>query len=172
MLMPATPEAYQLLHEGAIAMAAISRIGLKIDVPYLDKAIIDTKKEIASMREAMREDEVFSVWQKHFGTVMNLTSYAQLGKVVFDVLGHKRNPLLGTSNSESALKHVKLPFVKNWVGVQKLEKALGTFLYGIRREVIDGVIHPFFDLYTAESYRSSSSKINFQNQPVRNKKVA
>jgi DNA polymerase I-like protein with 3'-5' exonuclease and polymerase domains len=45
-------------------------------------------------------------------------------------------------------------------------------LHGIRAEVVGGFLHPFFDLHTAESYRSSSSKPNVHNFPVRNVEVS
>ena len=42
-----------------------------------------------------------------------------------------------------------------------------TYLRGLQREVIDGFVHPFFNLHTVRTYRSSSDSPNFQNIPVR-----
>lgn len=180
MLKPATREAADLLIQGSVCMASLERVGLKIDVPYLDKAIADTKRQIAEMDDEMRGSKEYVLWERHFGDRTKIGSHAQLGTVVFDLMGYKRNPLAVTdsidldgtpraSDGEAAFKHVKLPFVKTWFGRMHLDKALGTFLYGIKNETTDGVCHPFFNLYTTMSYRPSSNRPNFQNQPVRNK---
>lgn len=184
-----TKESYCLLHEGALLFAGMERRGLHIDVPYLDKAIVDTQAEIRRMYEQMQLDPIWATWQKTCGTDMNPNSHEQLGRVIFDVLGNKRNPHAVTknkkkerelgedyeteyANNERAFKHLSIPFVSLWFEQRKLDKAVGTFLQGIKKEVVDGVLHPFYDLHTAESYRPSSSRPNFANQPRRNKRIA
>lgn len=170
-LTPATPEAMDLLMQGAQVFAAIERYGLCVDVPLLDNAIRDTTQRIAELKDELRTDPVADEWHKFFGQKMNFQSPQQLGTVIFNCLGYKRNPLI-EGNDEHAFKHVDLPFVKNYFEVRKLDKALGTFLLGIKKEVVDGIVHPFEDLHTATSYRPSSSNPNFANQPRRNKKIA
>lgn len=180
-LIPATREAMDLLMQGAEAFAAIQRAGLKIDVAYLDKAIADTKTQLAEMRAAMASDPVMEEWQKLFGQKMQPGSAIQLGHVIFDCLGYKRNPLFKQikptgedkdSNEEAAFKHVKIPFVEKYFEAKKLDKALNTFLMGTKREIVDGFVHPFQNLHTAESYRPSVDSPNYANQPVRNKTIA
>lgn len=191
MLKPPTRESYKLLHDGALLMASMERRGLKIDVPYLDRAIIETRQEMAELTATLQGDDVWRLWQREYGTRTTFGSHEQLGHLVFDCLGFKRNPHVVTknkrkerelgpgeeyeaeyANSERAFKHVDHPFVRGWFELRKLDKAQGTFLQGIKKEVVDGVLHPFYDLHTAESYRPSSSKPNFANQPRRNKKIA
>jgi DNA polymerase I-like protein with 3'-5' exonuclease and polymerase domains len=183
VLTPATKGAYELLHNGSLCLAAIERRGLKIDTAYLDKAIADTKTLIADNNEQMRQSDVHAIWQKEFGSKMVPGSHEQLGRVIFDCMGFKRNPLAVTgrkdqddedvsSNNEVAFKNVDHPFVKLWFETAKLDKAMNTFLAGIRAEVCNGVLHPFIDAHTVSSYRLGSSKPNFQNQPRRNKLIA
>ena len=72
---------------------------------------------------------------------------------------------------EEALTKVDLPFVTDYLRMQKLVKAKSTYLEGILNETCEGCLHPSFDLNTAISYRSSSSAPNFQNVPIRNKEI-
>jgi DNA polymerase I len=171
-LAPATPEAMQLLMEGSIAFARIEAAGLRIDVPYLEQSIKDVQRQIAELTTGLQTSEEHKTWQRLYGDGMKLDSRTQLGRIVFDTLGHKRNPFMGMSNDVAAFEHLRLPFIVNYQTVTRLKKALSTNLLGIKREVVDGVIHPFHDLHTVESYRPSSSRPNFYNMPVRNKAIS
>lgn len=180
-LIPATREAYDLLLQGAIAFAALQRAGLRIDVPYLDKAIADTKQQVKDMREELNADPIMDEWQKLYGQNTKINSPVQLGHVMFDCLGYKRNPLFREikddgeekdSNEEAAFKHIKIPFIKIYFESRKLDKAAGTFLMGTKREVVNGFVHPFENLHTTESYRPSCQEPNYANQPTRNKTIA
>jgi DNA polymerase-1 len=65
------------------------------------------------------------------------------------------------------LESLDVPFVKDYLSIEKLKKLQSTYLKGIKREVVDGFLHPFFDLHLARSHRPSSSRPNFQNIPIR-----
>lgn len=176
-LRPATPAAYKLLQDGAIAASRIEAAGLRVDVGYLDKAIEEVTARIRDMEQEITDHKIVKLWKNHYGLDMKMNSRVQLGRVVFDILGHKRNPFLGNSNSEIAFKHLstKVPFLGPdgaYFGIAKLKKALSTYLLGLKREVVDGYVHPFIDMHTAESYRPSSSKPNMFNFPRRNKIIA
>jgi DNA polymerase-1 len=180
-LKPATPEAFDLLLQGSLAMAEIERAGIRIDIAYLDRAIAATEKEISVLQKTLRASEEFKLWSREFGERMTLGSNWQLARVVFDLMGEKRNPLLvargrekdtAPSNDVKAFEHLNIPFVSDWFKLKRLDKALGTYLMGMRREVVGEYLHPFFHLHTAESYRGSSDRINFQNFPVRNKGIS
>ena len=176
-LRPATKEAYELLHKGAIAFSRIEEAGIRIDTDYLNRIIQVVKKQIHDLGERLRAASEWQIWVKLYGNKMTLTN-AQLGRVVFEGLGHKRNPQMYDHhkqhwrNDAQAFAHVDLSFVQDYFEQARLKKALSTNLYGIRREVVDGRLHPFFDLHTAESYRGSSSRPNLQNIPIRNKAIA
>jgi DNA polymerase-1 len=188
-LAPASPEAFDLLMRGSRAMARLEERGLHIDTAYLDRAIADVKSTINDTEERLRTSAEMTAWQKRFGNDTNPNSNLQLGTVIFDVLGHRRNPTLARrtgrdrrdekdarskrpTNEEYAFEHLQLPFTRDLFALKKLRRALGTNLMGFKREVVDGVLHTFLDLHTTESYRSSSSRINFHNQPRRNKLIS
>ena len=103
-------------------------------------------------------------------------SREQLGKVLFSIMKIPC-PAPPTSTGryktdEAVLEAVDLPFVRRFIKIEKLKKAKSTYLEGILRETVDGLIHPFFNLHLVLSYRGSSDHPNFQNIPVRNPKIA
>lgn len=179
MIRATTLEAYKLLHQGTLALAQAESNGIRIDVEYLDQAIIDIGKEIGNLEERLQETEVWDTWRKMFGrNKASLGSRIQLGKV-FDKLGYERR--IGKKgkkqNDEAAFETVKHPFVKDYFKCEKLKKAKGTYLEGIRSETVYSeaeliwILHPFFNLNTVRSFRSSASLPNFQNIPIRNEEI-
>jgi len=169
-VIPYTPEAYKLFHEGSIALAEVESNGIRIDIDYIDKSIIRTTKKIKRKKVALQETEVVKAWRKTFRAKTNLNSNDQLGKVLFDVLGHDCPALTKTGRyktDEKTLSTLDILFVKDYLELSKLQKALGTYLKGIKRETQDGFLYPFYNLAHVISYRSSSDSPNFQNIPTR-----
>lgn len=177
-----SPEAYSLLHQGAVTLAGMEHNGIKVDLDYLDQAIEDTKKSIEDLKRKLQEDPVFTRWKRRFGLKTNITSMPQLGEVIFGILGYESKYRTATgkpSTDESAFEHVDLPFVKEHIRLRKLIKLKSTFLEGLKRETVDGLFHPTFNLHTVTTFRSSSGRdkaedkasrdLNFQNLPIRNK---
>lgn len=175
-----TKEAYQLFHEGALAFAEMEHNGICVDIPYLDKAITQAEADIHQLTEELRQDqEVWPIWRRIFGVETKLGSKQQLGRVVFGEMGYKRNELAKKKkdrghrgeHSEAAFVDVDLPFVRKYFEIEKLKKAKSTYLEGLRREAVDGFVHPFFNLHIVRTLRSSGSLPNFQNLPTRNAKI-
>ena len=162
--------------EGSAAFADIEESGMRIDVEYLDKAIAWANRKIREIEQELKEDEVFRVWRKVYGAKADLDSPQQLGRIIFgelDVPCYSRTEKTGRPKTDvAALENVDFPFVKRLVSLKKLKKALSTYLIGIRRETVDGFLHPFFNLHLVETFRSSSDSPNFQNVPVRDKRQA
>lgn len=174
-----------LFHKGTIACAEMESNGIRIDVPYLKKTMKEVGEKITSLQAELRKSKEYKVWQKHFGVNAKLGSREQLAKIIFDVMGHKRH--LGTSKKsksedeldgkreskydEATFSDVDLPFVKTYFRCEKLKKLHSTYLKGIESEMVDGFIHPFFDLHKVVTYRGSSSMPNFTNVPIRNKEI-
>ena len=169
-----TTDAYKLLHDGSVALSQVERNGMRIDVPYIEKAIEETYQRISRLTNRMSKQDIGKTWKKTFGDRFNIDSRQQLGKVIFTVMNipcseytEKGRPRV----TEETLKATKLPFVKDYLKIQKLKKAKNTYLKGILRESVDGYIHPFFNLHIVVTYRSSSDHPNFQNIPVRNPRI-
>ncbi|HDZ25614.1 MAG TPA: hypothetical protein ENH65_03785, partial [Candidatus Aminicenantes bacterium] len=74
------------------------------------------------------------------------------------------------SVDEEVLNQMDNVFAKRIIKRRKLFKIL-SYINQYKKEEVDGKIHPFFDLHIARSFRSASSKPNFQNIPVRDEQA-
>lgn len=171
----ATPEAVRLFHEGSIALAQMEHNGMRVDTSYLQETSTRLNQQIVTLRKELREDKFFRHYRKHFGMKANLGSLPQLGKIVFDVLKY---PSIGTTatgryrTDEEAFEVVDIPFVAKLRKLRKLEKVQGTYLKNFFSEVVDGFIHPVFNLHTVITFRGSSDSPNAQNIPIRDPESA
>ncbi len=174
-MKPTTKDALTLFHDGSLALARIEQNGMRIDVARLDRTIVKVDARINSLTERLKQDDVWTVWKRRFGDKASLGSRVQLGTVLHGELGHKVGKTTKTGRAqvdEAALDEVDLPFVRRYRKGEKLKKLLSTYLKGVRREVVDGYLHPVFNLHLVQTYRSSSDSPNFQNIPVRDKLIS
>ncbi|MDE2095784.1 MAG: hypothetical protein KGL39_00890 [Patescibacteria group bacterium] len=158
----AAPAAYQLLQDGAMAFAAMEHAGIHIDVDYLERTTKRIIKKIARLQEQLKQDEIWKVWEKRFGAKANLGSRPQLAEVFFGELGHKSRYFTTKTRRPSAddknFEGIDVPFIKSYFLAEKYKKLAGTYLKGLRNEVVDGFIHPNFNLHTVTTFRSCIAK--------------
>ena len=174
-MIPYTADSQQLLQEGAIALAEVESNGIRIDEEYLDKAIQKMTRKIKHLQKNIMKSEVVKEWKKLYRSKFSIGSNDQLGKVLFDKMGFPCpawTPTKKYKTDEATLAMVDHPFVKDLLKIRKFQKALSTYLVGLKREVVDGFVHPFFNLHIGRTFRGSSDSINFQNIPVRDPKMA
>lgn len=165
-----TPDALKLLMEGSKVLAQVEHAGVRIHVPRLERTIINAEKEIKRLELELKQDEVYDIWRKEYGSDSNINSIEQLGHILYNKLNIKCTKFTETNRpsvSEKALQDIDNPFVKKLFDMKHLSKTVETFLKGIRRECIDGVVHPFYNLHTVVTFRSSSDRPNWQNLPKR-----
>lgn len=174
-----TPEAFQLLHEGALALSEIESNGVRVDRPYLEQAIKDVMREEEEYKATLMADPLWKQYQRKYGAQANVFSPSQTAAVLAAAgyRGKLETDTGGVSASESSLEGYDVPFIKTYFAAQKLRKARGTYLEGILRELVqhdDGLwyVHPNYHLNTVSTFRSSCSNPNFQNQPSRNPRIA
>jgi DNA polymerase-1 len=176
----AKPEALKLFMDGSIALAKVEANGIRVDVPYLERAIRKLGKRVIKLEEELKKDKVWGLWQKEYGSEANVGSGQQLAHVIYDILEHpcSKFTLKGKPSTRKAdLDTIDLPFIKQRAKLVSLERALNNNLRGLLRETVDGYLHPGFNLHTVSTYRSSSGSekevaqssrsINFQNIPIR-----
>lgn len=167
-------KAYKLLHLGAVALAQVEAAGMRVDIEYLHKTKRRITRMVRHLRNELSGTDTYRVWRRVYGSKANLNSNEQLGRVLFDEMGLKSPGQTSSGRhrtDESALETLDVPFVRDWVRMKSLYKALTTNIDGLLREQVDGYIHPFFNLHTTATYRSSSEAPNFQNQPVRDPEI-
>lgn len=165
-------KAYQLTHDGILAFAKAERHGICIDVDYCEKRTKLLTRTIEKEREALKETKLFQVWQKEFKEKTNLDSNHQLSKILYENLKIKvlKETAKGKGSTDEDTLHRledKVQGLSHIVRIRKLLKIRDTYLASFYREQINGKVHPFFNLHTVRTYRSSSSNPNFQNIPVR-----
>lgn len=170
-LNPETREAYKLLHEGVLALARCEQHGMRVDVSYIKKQQKRLTKKINSLEQSFRDTDFYKEWEKSAkGSAINIYSGKQLGEFIYNELGHKATKFTKKGNSSTdieALQNLDIEDLKPLLEIRKYRTLKKTFLKGLENEVVDGVIHPFFHLHLARTYRGSSSSPNFQNFPNR-----
>jgi DNA polymerase-1 len=174
MIKATTADAYKLFHEGTQALSRVESNGICVDTDYLHKVIDETTQKIKQLTEDLKSSKIHKRWRKRFGRNMNLESADQLGKILFEDFQYPCSARTKTGKPKtdiSALEQLNIPFVKKYLQIKKLQKARSTYLKGILSETTNGFLHCFFDLHTVQTYRSSSSKVNWQNMPIRNKEM-
>ncbi len=173
-MIPYKKSAYKLLHDGAIALAEVEGNGIKIDTKYLEKAILQTGKKIKRLQIKLEKTDVTKTWKKVYRSKTNFNSNDQLGKVLFEHMGIEAPELTKTGKyrtNEKSLMQIDHPFVEMYLKIKKLDKALGTYLKGIDKEVVNGFIYPNFNLNIVRTYRSSCNSPNIHNVPVRDEEI-
>jgi DNA polymerase-1 len=171
----ATQQAYQLMHEGVLALAEVEHNGIRIDTEYLKTTIEKTREQVKEKTIELRKDPLFKEWHKRFGEKTKLGSRPQLGKILFEALKIPTDQYTDSGRYKTdaqALEFVDVPFVKKYLEIERLKKVLSTYLSNILREVCDGFLHPSFNLHLVETFRSSCDRPNFQNIPMRIPEIA
>ncbi len=174
-------DAYNLLHQGTLALAEIERNGMKVDMAYIDKAISKTDAKVKALEEELRNDPTYDTWRSMFGVKASIHSPIQFRKVL-NQLGHRPQVeykgVTKDSVTAKALEQLDLPFARKWTRMRSLEHTKGTYLEGLRDGAVDGYLHPNFT-WNPRSYRTSSgseeesaSGFNTQNVSARNQEQA
>jgi len=171
---PRTEEAYQLLHDGTAAFADMEARGIRVDRPYCRKTIEDLKVRCHKLSKKIQSNQDVKKWKAWKGSQFNLDSDDQLGKFLFGHMGlkSKKETHKGKASvDKEALQDFHIEWLDQRMDLKRLAHAQKR-LEEIMREQVDGLLHPFFDLHTVQTFRSSSGHINFQNQDKRDKEIA
>ena len=176
---PRLKEANQLILDGILALSQVQSNGIRIDRQYLLNELDGIKKKRVELLDGIENDPNLKWWKKTYGSTFNLGSDDQLMDVLFEHMGltptketKSGKPSVDAAALEELVEETDSLLLKTLMELRKLDKAEGTYIGGILRETgDDGILHPFFHLHTAVTFRSSSSGVNFQNIPTRNKEV-
>jgi DNA polymerase-1 len=175
MTLVSSPEAYDLLHRGTLALADVEHNGIAIDLDYVVKTRKRLQQECKQQEEEMKKHEYWALWRRRYGVNSNIASSEQLATILFKDLkfeAHHYTAKGKASTDKTSLERIDDPFVRNYTLWAEKMKAERTFLTGIERETVNGRLHPIFSLHLVKTYRSSSEAPNFQNFPVRNKLIS
>ncbi len=155
---------YRVEHPLIPVLARMERIGVKIDLDYLNEMARDLDKRIGVL-----EAECYEL----AGERINLGSPTQLRVLLYDKLGLKttRRTKTGLSTDVRALQQVvdQHPFVGKLLEYRELAKLKNTYVDALPPLVDphDGRVHTTYDQTVAATGRLSSTNPNLMNIPVR-----
>lgn len=171
-MIPINDGAYQLLHEGALAFERAENFGIKIDVEYCKKQEKLLSRKMIKDETKLEQSEIGRKWKEYKGRIA-WSSDNELSTLLFKImklephkLTDKGNPSLDDESLEALGEKVQgLNLISS---LRRNRKLKNTYISGLLREQVDGILRPFFQ-FNPTTYRSSSSHINFQNIPKRDK---
>jgi len=160
-LMPLFEEVEQPLIR---VLAAIERIGLKLDTDRVDEMKSGMTEKIAQLESAIHE---------HAGREFTIGSPQQVGQVLFEDLGlsRKRRGKTGFSTDARVLAQIReeheiVGLIEQW---RELSKLKNTYLDPLPKEIdpATGRVHTTFIQTAAPTGRLSSIQPNLQSIPIR-----
>jgi uracil-DNA glycosylase family 4 len=160
-------EGMKLFLKGAEELSKIHRTGMCISRPLLIKYYKELSQEIEQKEKDLKKTKDWKAYGSHD---FNYNSNDQLKKLLYDILKLPK-PDGKKSVDEKALTTLNIPFTKKILEIKKIKNLRDTYIDGFRREAVKGKIHPFFNLSTVKTFRSSANAPNFQNIPKRNKTI-
>ena len=145
-------------------LARMEKIGVKIDLEYLDGMATDLDKRIGKLEAECYE---------FAGERINLGSPKQLRELLYEKLELKttRRTKSGLSTDQRALQQLvgKHPFIEKLIEYRELAKLKNTYIDALPPLVdpSDGRVHTTYDQTVAATGRLSSTNPNLMNIPIR-----
>ena len=174
-------EGYELFHEGQIALADMEYNGIAIDLTQVEKNLLQIEKKMMSLEAKVRSAPELKIWDKYDS--FNPNSNHDKVHMFYDLMKY---PILkrtdkGEPSTDSDTLDEWAELYDNQLAKSISElstyKKMHDSLKSIKVEATLGAngeweVHPFFNLNTVSSYRSSSDSPNAQNIPVHNEEAA
>ncbi len=167
-------EAFDLLHNATFALWQAEQNGFTVDVSYFEKTKNRLENRIKKLEQKLDIDPFIKEWKQKYGAKFTLGSGKQLSDMLYNVHGFtpsKYTEKGAPATDVETLEQLDLPAIKHMLNIRRWQKVKDTYISNFLIEQVDGKIHPFFNLSSVISYRSSSSNPNFQNIPKRDKEV-
>lgn len=167
-------DAYNLFHEGTLALEEAESNGFLIDSTYYKKHAKKYKQEAEQILEEIKEDDFFEPWYNHYKDKMNVNSTDQLSWFLYGCL--KLKPIKesdagNNSVDKDVLSKLAIDELKPLIRLRKIEKIRNTYIKSFLREQWDNRIHADYNLHIPATYRSSCSSPNLQNIPIRDPEI-
>ncbi len=166
--------AFDLLHNATFALWQAEQNGFTVDVSYFEKTKNRLENRIKKLEQKLDIDPFIKEWKQKYGAKFTLGSGKQLSDMLYNVHGFtpsKYTEKGAPATDVETLEQLDLPAIKHMLNIRRWQKVKDTYISNFLIEQVDGKIHPFFNLSSVISYRSSSSNPNFQNIPKRDKEI-
>jgi DNA polymerase len=168
-MIPHIRRGFNFLLEGVTVLARAQSRGMRVSITKMTEYAKQLTAEIAAVEKRLQESEERKKWPS---STLNFNSPDQLSKLLYTILGYPKPAESPTD--EDALEKIGTKFTQDIVAMRKKKRIRDTYLGQYQREVVPnpddpgiGIIHPFFNLHIADTFRSSSDSPNFQNIPKR-----
>ena len=79
-------EAYNLLHDGTLAMQRAEQAGIRVDVEYLESKIIHMTRQMDRCARKFKESQFYAHWDDSQEKEPNMNSAPQLSNFLYNVL--------------------------------------------------------------------------------------
>jgi DNA polymerase I-like protein with 3'-5' exonuclease and polymerase domains len=164
---------YEFFMELSVALYNAHREGIRLDVQLMD----NTAQRIEDMMRpyidaVMTNPLITQRWTS--GHAFNPRSDTDIRTLLYGIL--KLDPIEFTDGDKPSVDadtlfmyKDKVPIIAPLFQIKRLGKLLGTYIRQIRAEKNNDVVRSFFNLNRVKTYRSSSSDVNQQNLPKRDK---
>ncbi len=162
-------EGFKFFLSGIDCFSKIEQQGMKVNIDKMNLEFNRLEKRNNLLEENIMESKEAEMWEKKKKKKLNFNSNMQLADLLYNMLGYKV-PEEGGKTDIKALEKIELDFVKDILQYRKYKKMKDTYLAQYRREQVDGILRPFFNLHLANTFRSSSDSPNFQNVPKRDER--
>jgi uracil-DNA glycosylase family 4 len=165
-----TKTGYDFLSQASIRLGRAEYAGLRIDIDNVGRHQIELTERMDKLLYKTQMLAVAEGWNKPHD--FRPSAKDDISYLLFNLLGFysdKQTDKGGQSTDKETLEAIPHPIVGKILEWKKLQKLKDTYLKGLQVEAVNGIIHPFFNLHTVTSYRSSSDSPNFQNFPIRDK---
>lgn len=170
-----TRKAHDFITEGLTTLARMQHNGIPVIRKYYEQKSVDLGKEIADLEREIKQFPEIKEFEERKKRPINLNSDFDMRELFFKQMGLKPTKFTDSeleSVDYSVLLGLKNPISEKLIRMNKLSKTKSTYIDQFIREIEDDdKIHPFFDLHTVRTFRSGSSRPNFQNIPVRDKEA-
>lgn len=161
--------AFNFFKKGLGIMSEMQINGARSNIEYYTEAQEKLGKDIEALGEKLMASREARAFKEIYHREINIGSDQDIGALYFEVLKHKglKTAKGNWKTDKLSLGRIKIDFSKDLGEYKKLTKMYDTYFKQYMSETCYGRIHPFFDLHVPISYRSSSSRPNFQNTPKR-----
>jgi uracil-DNA glycosylase family 4 len=156
-IRPENVSGYNFLMESSISLVKAQENGIRVDSDGVDKTYTSITNEIAELAVKIKKLAIKNGWPKDI--IFRPSASEDISKLLFDIMGFVSDKQTATgrnSTDKETLEKIKSPIVNVIADWKKAQKLRDTYVNGLKVEVIDNLMRPFFNLYTVVTFRSSS----------------
>ena len=156
---------------GLIALSNSQHLGICADKKYFIEQEKILTEDIQKIESKILKGKEAKLFEKKTGEPLKIDrdiSTKDLRTLLFDIMKLKPTKLTAKAKvaavDHETLIKIDTPFTNRIIKRRKLFKIKNTYIVKFIREIVNGKLHPFFDLHIPRTYRSSS---DFQQIPRR-----